>query len=467
MAALALKYRPDSFNDLVGQLHAARSLRNALESGHLHHAYLFYGSRGVGKTSTARIVAKCVNCVKGPTPEPCGECENCIEIKNGSSIDVIEMDAASNRGIEHIRELRENARFSPMKSRNKVYIIDEVHMLTSESFNALLKTLEEPPAHVIFILATTEYHKIPETILSRCQAYAFRKFSEEDLLKRLDFILKEETIGYEDGALLPVARKAEGSMRDSLSLLDQVIAFSGREQITVEAVNRVLGTVRTETFGELLEGIRRKEITPVLKIIEDLSAEGFNLRHFLWDFLNFIKDLSLITHEVDTARLGLTASRSEDLKQYAANWDAGMLQFVFKELYQIYSNWALFNTSRSSEIRISLEMALLELFDRLRAPSLSGLLKKIENLKNTLESGQHSDPEKKKLRPGSEDPPSAKIDPPEPVTTHLPPDNDNEPREEYNPDQDLDHMIKSIFMGSEEDPGFSLDLFRNSKNKQG
>ena len=252
--SLALKYRPSNFKDLAGQIYASQSLRNALQFNQIAHAYLFYGSRGVGKTSTARILAKCLNCVNGPTDSPCEVCENCIEIKTGQSTDVIEMDAASNRGIEYIRELRENARFAAMKSKHKIYIIDEVHMLTNESFNALLKILEEPPAKVIFILATTEKHKIPETILSRCQCFVFKKFSFNDIKDRLTYILKNENINFEENALVPLAHKAEGSMRDAISLLDQAIAYCYPNDLTELAIKNVLGIIDFDIYCQFLEG---------------------------------------------------------------------------------------------------------------------------------------------------------------------------------------------------------------------
>src|SRR5512135_1685968 len=222
---LARKWRPQVFEEVVGQEHITRTLQNAITSGRLAHAFLFSGPRGVGKTTTARILAKALNCAEGPTPTPCGKCNSCVETAAGTSVDVIEIDGASNRGIEHIRELREAVKYAPVGGKNKVYVIDEVHMLTNEAFNALLKTLEEPPPQVIFIFATTEPQKIPATIHSRCQRYDFRRIVPEQICSRLEHICKQEKVAFEKAALMLIARKAEGSMRDALSLLDQACSY--------------------------------------------------------------------------------------------------------------------------------------------------------------------------------------------------------------------------------------------------
>jgi DNA polymerase-3 subunit gamma/tau len=235
---LALKYRPQTFEDVVGQKPITQALQNAIATKRVAHAYLFAGSRGVGKTSVARILAKALNCQEGPTPHPCGHCSFCQEIKDGISVDVLEIDGASNRGINEIRELRENVKYLPSKNKYKIYIIDEVHMLTTEAFNALLKTLEEPPPHVIFVFATTEPHKIPLTILSRCQRYDFKRIPSSSILDQLKKIASEEGMEVSDPGLHLIARQAQGSMRDAQSLLDQVFSFSGpkiSEEEVIEA----------------------------------------------------------------------------------------------------------------------------------------------------------------------------------------------------------------------------------------
>lgn len=386
MAALALKYRPQTFSELVGQLHAAQSLKNAIEFNKIGHAYLFHGSRGLGKTSMARILAKALNCVSGPTSTPCGTCEHCKEITSGNSLDVIEMDAASNRGIDHIRDLRENTRFAPMRCRYKIYIIDEVHMLTIDSFNALLKTLEEPPAHVVFILATTELQKIPETILSRCQVFSFKKFTIEELSSRLSYILKNENLAFDDDALLPIANKAEGSMRDALSLLDQVVAYTGSNKITLEQVGLVLGLVSSTTCLAFIDAIRTREITTQLKIIHELSNEGHDLKRFLWNCLAWLKDLSLAHYGLELP--GLSDSLRHQLVEAAGGWQRSELAATFEILFQLYSNWGLFPSSKSSETRISLEMTLLDLKEKLEAPSVSSLVKKLGSLAQAIETGR-------------------------------------------------------------------------------
>ncbi len=389
MPALALKYRPSSFKELVGQLHAAQSLKNAIEFNKIGHAYLFHGSRGVGKTSTARILARALNCVQGPTTEPCGVCEFCKDIAAGVSTDVIEMDAASNRGIEHIRNLRENSRFAPMRARYKIYIIDEVHMLTMESFNALLKTLEEPPEHVIFILATTEHHKVPETILSRCQTFTFRKFTVEEIIGRLSYVLQQEGIAFDPDALLPIAQKAEGSMRDALSLLDQVVAYSGNEAIRVDHITAVLGLSPSETCLAFLEAIRSHDLATQLKLIHELTNEGQNLKRFLWDCISWLKDLCLVKHDIRLP--GLSAAALEKLGKIAQGWENAELTAVFDSLYHLHSDWNLYQTARSSEIRISLEMALVELQEKLSAPSVSSLVRKLSALAQAVETGAEFD----------------------------------------------------------------------------
>lgn len=388
MTALALKYRPSTFDDLVGQLHAATSLRNAITHGKVSHAYLFFGSRGVGKTSTARILARSLNCVKGPTVTPCGECENCLEIPSGNSIDVIEMDAASNRGIEHVRALRESVGYAPMKSNYKIYIIDEVHMLTNESFNALLKTLEEPPAHVVFILATTEYHKIPETILSRCQSFAFKKFLPDEIAGRLKFILEKEKVSFDERAIKIISHRAEGSMRDSISLLDQVMAYAGRDSIKVEDVSQVLGALSVESYLRLLESVRTRNLKDALMVIDELHREGANLKRFLWDFIDFIKNMVLLKSGIPGEIEDLFSEQElSEIKNIAANWDAIELHAAYDRFYRLYSSWSIFQTTRSSEIRVSLEMAFVELFHTLNSPSVSSLVKKIAGLKSVLEQG--------------------------------------------------------------------------------
>ena len=276
---LARKWRPQRFDEVVGQPHVVQTLTNAISTQRIAHAYLFSGARGIGKTSVARILAKALNCAQGPSPTPCNECESCREITESSSLDVLEIDGASNRGINEIRELRENIRYLPSKSPYKIYIIDEVHMLTGEAFNALLKTLEEPPAHVIFIFATTESHRIPITILSRCQLFEFRRLAGGAIVEHLQYIAQEEGIEISDVSLRLLAREAEGSMRDGQSLLEQMIAFSGKK-IKDEDLLEVLGVIDRQALLDAAAAIVDGDGVRCLEIIERLYLHGHDLRRF-------------------------------------------------------------------------------------------------------------------------------------------------------------------------------------------
>ena len=276
---LPVKYRPKTFRDVVGQEHVVKTLQNALRHKKISNAYLFSGQRGVGKTTIARIFAKGLNCEKGITPEPCGKCEICLEIDSGNSLDVIEIDGASNRGIDQIRELRENVRFMPVKARYKVIIIDEVHMLTNEAFNALLKTLEEPPENVVFIFATTEPRKIPETVLSRVQRFDFRPISESALINRLNFICKEERIQCEKDALKIIYEISEGSVRDAISLLEQAYIY-GDGKIDSSTLKEVFGILEDEIFINLFEYIAEEKPSDLLKLLRDALNQGYSLFDF-------------------------------------------------------------------------------------------------------------------------------------------------------------------------------------------
>ena len=286
---LARKWRPKTFDETVGQEHVAQALKNAISRGRIGHAYLFYGPRGVGKTTMARILAKALNCVKGPTPEPCQECASCKEITSSSSMDVAEIDGASNRGIDAVRELREGVAFAPVRDRYKVYIVDEVHMLTTEAFNALLKTLEEPPTHVVFIFATTERHKVPATILSRCQVFEFRRIALKDLVERLSLVCKTEGFDCDEQALLLLAREADGSLRDALSLLDQVVAYS-LGKVTYDVAVELLKSGYKDLTQETFFAILRNDARAALKgCIESLSA-GMPARILLRDLARLCAD---------------------------------------------------------------------------------------------------------------------------------------------------------------------------------
>jgi DNA polymerase III subunit gamma/tau len=286
----ARKYRPQTFDDIVGQTHVTRTLKNAVEQNRLAHAYLFVGPRGTGKTSTARILAKALNCVKGPTVIPCGKCDNCQEIAAGNSLDVIELDAASNRGIDDVRELRDNVRYAPAKSRFKIYIIDEVHMLTKEAANALLKTLEEPPKHVIFCLATTEPEKLPITILSRCQRFDLHRIATNLIAQQLQSIAVKEKLSLEPAAAHAIARGAEGGMRDAESMLDQLVAFCG-EKITEPDVLSVFGFTSQQMVIDFVGRILRGETADALALLHEQCEAGKDMMKLMSDMIAYLRDL--------------------------------------------------------------------------------------------------------------------------------------------------------------------------------
>jgi len=295
---LARKWRPQVFEDLVGQEPIARILQNAISHNKVGHAYIFSGPRGVGKTTTARILAKALNCEKGPAIQPCGKCPSCLSISDGSSVDVSEIDGASNTGVDNIRDLRERIRYAPSGSRNKVYIIDEAHMLSTSAFNALLKTLEEPPPHVIFVLATTDPKKIPATVLSRCQHLPFRRISGQKIKERLKFISDSDGIKATDSALEMVARAADGSMRDSLTILDQIVSFS--EDITEAEVKDLLGITDVGTLSQLAEAVIEGDRKTILTAIAELTESGTDVKAFAKDMLQFIRDLLVVKIVGDT-----------------------------------------------------------------------------------------------------------------------------------------------------------------------
>ncbi len=290
---LARKWRPQTFEDVVGQSHVTKTLRNAVRSGRIAHAYLFTGARGVGKTSVARILAKTLNCEQEPGSRPCNVCSNCREITQGSAVDVLEIDGASNRGIDSIRELRETVRYRPAKSRHKIYIIDEVHMLTPEAFNALLKTLEEPPEQVLFVFATTEPHKIPQTILSRCQRFDFRRLTIAELVQHLRRIVESESGSFSDAVLFAVAREADGSMRDAQSLLEQLMAFSS-EDLSDEEILDVLGVVDRRSVLKTADAILSGNARACMEVVEDLYRRGIDSRRFCQQLCDHFRNLLFV-----------------------------------------------------------------------------------------------------------------------------------------------------------------------------
>jgi DNA polymerase-3 subunit gamma/tau len=380
---LARKYRPQRFDDLVGQEHVARTLVNAIQLGRVHHAFLFTGARGVGKTSAARILARALCCVKGPTATPCGSCDFCQEIVSGQSVDVLEIDGASHTGVDDVRTLREGVRYAPSKGRRKVYIIDEVHMLSTSAFNALLKTLEEPPAHVVFVFATTEVHKIPTTILSRCQRYDFKLVPTARLVEHLTGVLGSETIQVEPDALRLLARQAGGSVRDSLSLLDQVIAFVGDATITRERVAEVLGVADQRLHVALLEAILARDPGRALRQLDQALDKGVDLLQLGRSFLGYVHDVEIAGLVADPGDLlDATAEEVAEAKTLCGKAPRGSLPAMF-------DRWAraVDDAGRSQTPRLVLEMALLDLCAIEPMLPLGDLLQRLSELEGRLGPG--------------------------------------------------------------------------------
>ncbi len=374
---LARKWRPQIFEEVVGQRHITQTLQNAISQKRLAHAFLFTGARGVGKTSTARILAKALNCDTGPQVNPCNHCANCQEITNGSSMDVIEIDGASNRGIDEIRELRENVRYTPAKGHYKIYIIDEVHMLTKEAFNALLKTLEEPPPHIVFILATTEPHKIPATILSRCQRYDFKRIPLKEIRESLKRIVGQEEIQISQRGLISIAQESEGSLRDAQSLLDQVIAYGGKN-IRDEDIAEVLGLIDRKILNDTVEAIADKDIARCMEIIEHVYHFGYDLQHFCRELLQYLRNLILI--KVSQHPEGLIELPEEELELFKRQAE----KFQFDQLNHLFSLLLKGEqeVAQSTFPRTMLEMTLIRMATLRPILPIDEMMKKLEALEN-------------------------------------------------------------------------------------
>ncbi len=378
------KFRPETFEEVKGQDHIVTTLKNQIRSGRIGHAYLFCGTRGTGKTSVAKIFARAVNCQNLQGESPCGECALCRAIGAGASMNVIEIDAASNNGVDNIREIREEVAYPPTEGNYKVYIIDEVHMLSPGAFNALLKTLEEPPAYVIFILATTEVHKIPITILSRCQRYDFKRISIETIAARLRELLDKEGIQAEDHALQYIARMADGSMRDALSLLEQCISYHFGVTLTYDMALEVLGAVDTEVFHRLMQAILSGDVAKSVGVVEDVIMQGRELSRFVTDFIWYLRNLLLIRISDDAEDvLDVSKDNLTVMKEQAVKADPGALIRYIRILSDL-SNQLRY----ASQKRVLLEIAVIKLCKPQMETDTLDLQERIRQLEHKIESGQ-------------------------------------------------------------------------------
>ncbi|MDO4553953.1 MAG: DNA polymerase III subunit gamma/tau [Lachnospiraceae bacterium] len=381
--ALYRKWRPGIFEDVRGQEHIVTALKNQIKADRIGHAYLFCGTRGTGKTTVAKLFAKAVNCEHPVDGSPCGTCPTCQAIASQSSMNVIEIDAASNNGVDNIREIRDEVQYSPAEGKYKVYIIDEVHMLSIGAFNALLKTLEEPPSYVIFILATTEVHKIPVTILSRCQRYDFRRISIDTISERLSELMVKEEIEVEEKAIRYIAKAADGSMRDALSLLDQCIAFYLGKKLTYDNVLEVLGATDTEVFSRLIRMIYAQDTKGILDLVEEMMREGRELNQFATDFLWYIRNL-LLLRTCDNAEetLDMSTENRKLLEEEAQLFDEEILMRYIRVISELLNQMRY-----STQKRVLLEVGLIKLAKPQMETDTSSLLQRIVQLEQKLENG--------------------------------------------------------------------------------
>ncbi|NJL60434.1 MAG: DNA polymerase III subunit gamma/tau [Desulfobacteraceae bacterium] len=380
---LARKYRPQNFDDVVRQEHVTRTLSNAISSGRVAHAILFSGPRGTGKTTVARVLAKAMNCKEGPTPTPCNVCRSCKEITAGNAVDVFEIDGASNNGVEHIRELRENIKYTPAHSKYKIYIIDEVHMLSTSAFNALLKTLEEPPAHVMFIFATTEPHKIPITILSRCQRHDFRRIELRDIADHAAKLCVRENIEVDEASLDIISRESGGSMRDALSLLDQVMSCS-EGAIVYEKVLEILGVIDRKILFDLSAGILNGDVSDVLDILDNIYDHGHNIKELYSALLEHFRHLSIIKVAKKVSKLvDLPAHEIQLMSEQVKNVPHTFLLQILDMLFKEESNIRF-----SSDPKLAMEIAFIRLFAAKPALPIDLLIEKLDDLKK----GVYEDP---------------------------------------------------------------------------
>ena len=419
--ALYRKWRPTSFEEVRGQDHIVKTLKNQINSGRIGHAYLFCGTRGTGKTSIAKIFARAVNCEHPVDGSPCGECSMCRQIAEGASLNVVEIDAASNNGVENIRDIREQVQYPPTDGRYRVYIIDEVHMLSIGAFNALLKTLEEPPSYVIFILATTEVHKIPITILSRCQRYDFKRISIDTIAGRLAELTQAEQIDVDDRALRHVARAADGSMRDALSLLDQCVAFHFGEKLTYDNVLEVLGAVDNRVFSKLFQAVLASDTKACIREIEEMIIQGRDLSQLVNDFVWYMRNL-LIAKTTDEPgdMLDMSEENLAVLKEEAAGVDTETLMRYIRIFSELSGQLRY-----ASQKRILVEIAFIKLTTPSMEQNLDSILQRITLLEQKMQEMPDNLQKLASLAPAAGQAASSKTavveTPPEPKTVSLPP----------------------------------------------
>ena len=419
--ALYRKWRPTSFEEVRGQDHIVKTLKNQINSGRIGHAYLFCGTRGTGKTSIAKIFARAVNCEHPVDGSPCGECSMCRQIAEGASLNVVEIDAASNNGVENIRDIREQVQYPPTDGRYRVYIIDEVHMLSIGAFNALLKTLEEPPSYVIFILATTEVHKIPITILSRCQRYDFKRISIDTIAGRLAELTQAEQIDVDDRALRYVARAADGSMRDALSLLDQCVAFHFGEKLTYDNVLEVLGAVNNRVFSKLFQAVLASDTKSCIREIEEMIIQGRDLSQLVNDFVWYMRNL-LIAKTTDEPgdMLDMSEENLAVLKEEAAGVDTETLMRYIRIFSELSGQLRY-----ASQKRILVEIAFIKLTTPSMEQNLDSILQRITLLEQKMQEMPDNLQKLASLAPAAGQAASSKTavveTPPEPKTVSLPP----------------------------------------------